>query len=82
MEIVNVIVVNKVIISGVRSYHIVDDSTKNYVVRRAEEDFIGECLKIGSSLEVHEWDDLLSAGSFDNQNGREVVIVWPDIADT
>lgn len=76
--IVNVMEVLKGIVSNIHSFPIFNEKDEKTVVKEAEEFFLKLAHENGSKESEYSDDDLLDNGSWDDENGYEVIIHWSE----
>jgi hypothetical protein len=81
MRTINVIVLQGGVLQSNRLYLSTDESTDDHVLKAAENRFKEQAKKINSELSTEEIENALGEGGYDNMNGKEVLISWPEIID-
>jgi len=76
MRIINVLEIINGIPSQIESFPIWEEQLSQDVVEEAEEFFIQLCSQPDKEFTEEEIEFLLDEGSYDDQNGHEVYMIW------
>ena len=76
MRIVNVLQILNGIPNMIESFPIWEEQLSGEVIEQAEKFFLEICSKPDKEFTEEEKEYLLDEGSYDDQNGHEVYIIW------